>query len=326
MMQVCLYGQGTSQTKDSLQLVFYNVENLFDLDNDSETEDDEFTPAGKRYWTKKKYERKLNKISQSIFAFSNYKAPEIIGLCEIENKIVLLDLLGVQLFRKQAYKILHADSRDNRGIDVALLYDSIKTKPIFVDFIPTQIENGNFSRDILYAKMLVKSDTLHLFLNHWPSRYSGARETAHFRLKLAEILISKCDSILDKDSQANIILFGDFNDEPNNKSIQSITAYRLANSDEEVFYNLMIKSKIVLGTIKFQGIWNMFDQFIVSSNLKDGHGKFRIRNTSVANDSFLFEDDSRYMGLKPYRTYSGFKYTGGFSDHLPIKLVLEINR
>ncbi len=321
-----LNGQTNFSFNDSLQIVCYNVENLFDIVDDPATMDNEFLPKGDRHWTYLKYQRKLNHLSQAILSFSSFKLPEIIGLCEIENRNVLNDLLAVQLFKQSTYKIIHQDSRDRRGMDVGLIYDSTKINPLWIEFMPVSLNSSNYSRDILYTKILTNNDSLHFFVNHWPSRYTGAKNTAEIRQYAAHIVISKCDSILRKNMQAKIIIMGDFNDEPSDRSLKSLSTFKNSSLASKVFYNLMAENNNRLGTIKYQGLWSFFDQFIVSSNLFSKNQSLSIRYSDIATQNFLFTEDAKYLGKKPFRTFNGFKYIGGYSDHLPIKLVLNVAR
>ncbi len=320
-----LFGQTNNLLNDSLQIVFYNVENLFDIKDNPITLDNEFLPKGERHWTKFKYDRKLNHLSQAILFFSSFKLPEIIGLCEVENRSVLTDLINVQLFNQSNYKIIHQDSRDRRGIDVALIYDSTKITPLLIEFIPVKLPNNKYSRDILYAEVLINKDSLHLFVNHWPSRFTGSKNTEEFRQYAAQILVSKCDSILRNDKHAKIIIMGDFNDEPTDQSLSYLLEFKISFSKEKVFYKLIDDNRN-FGTIKYQGLWSCYDQFVVSSNLLNKNLNLYIRRSEIAKQSFLFTDDTKFLGKKPFRTYNGFKYLGGYSDHLPIKLILNVGK
>lgn len=320
------YGQNSTLLSDSLQIIFYNVENLFDIYDDPFTADDEFTPSGEMYWTKTKYLRKINHIGQAILALTKFQLPAMIGLCEIENKKTLEDLIQIQLLDQAPFKIIHKNSCDSRGIDVALIYDTTRVKALFYDFMPVQFSNGDCGRAILYAKVEVMGDSLHLFVNHWPSRYTGAKNTEDKRIEVSQILISKCDSILKTNPEAKLLLMGDFNDEPTDKSIEYLVSLKHFYSNKNVFLNLMKDDVKAKGTIKYQGRWSIFDQFMVSSNLKINKFGLCVEGVEIANQTFLFEDDDRYLGRRPFRTFNGFKYLGGFSDHLPIKLTLGIKK
>lgn len=321
-----LFAQCTYTSSDSIQIVFYNVENLFDVFDDPKTEDEEFTSQGLRKWNEVKYKRKINHLSQSILSLTSYQTPEIIGLCEIENREVIKDLVNVQLFKQSPYKIIHNNSRDRRGIDMGLIYDSTKINPLFIQFIPVQLKNENYSRELLYLKVLINSDSLHLFVNHWPSRYAGTRDSDASRMIASRLLVVKCDSIIEKNINAKIIIMGDFNDEPSDRSLLHLTDYKIEGSEGHAFCNLMADIINSKGTIKYQGQWFVFDQFIVTANLLNPNMNLSVRYTEIAMQQFLFEKDLKYLGRKPFRTYNGFRYLGGFSDHLPIKLILNVKK
>lgn len=319
-----LVGQNTVMINNSIQILFYNVENLFDITNDPLTEDDEFTPQGMRGWSQFRYNKKLNRISQAIITFSDFKFPEFIGLCEIENKKVVVDLINETVLKQAPYKIVHKDSPDTRGIDVGLIYDSILIKPLYSEFLTVRLSDGEFSRDILYLKVKIENDSMHLFVNHWPSRYTGARNSDDRRMEAANVLFQKCDSILRNEINAKIILMGDFNDEPKDKSVSVITENNFGQIEDRVMQNLMAEIPNGKGTIKFNGVWSVFDQFIVSKSLLNGNKGLNISGKAIiASNGFLFQKDDKNLGKMPFRTYNGFKYIGGYSDHLPIRLVIK---
>lgn len=319
-------GQNLGFKKDSIQILFYNVENLFDVSDDPLTEDDEYTPQGLRGWNQFRYNKKLNRISQSIISFADYKFPEIIGLCEIENKKVVVDLINETVLKQAPYKIVHKDSPDSRGIDVGLIYDSTMITPLFSEFLPVRFMDGEFSRDILYLKVKIESDSMHLFVNHWPSRYTGARNSDDRRMEAAHVLFQKCDSIIRNGLNSKIIIMGDFNDEPNDKSISVITENNFGQNEDRVMHNLMAEISNVKGTIKYNGVWSVFDQFIVSKSLLNNNGLNITDNAIIASNRFLFQDDVKNLGNMPFRTYNGFRYIGGYSDHLPVKLIVKYGR
>jgi len=317
-------GQNLDYKKDSIQILFYNVENLFDVSDDPLTDDDEFIPKGMRGWSQFRYNKKLNRISQAIISFADFKFPEFIGLCEIENRKVISDLINQTVLKQAPYKIVHKDSPDSRGIDVGLIYDSTMITPLFSEFLTVRLIDGEFSRDIMYIKVKIENDSMHLFVNHWPSRYTGARNSDNRRVEAANVLFQKCDSILRNEINAKIILMGDFNDEPNDKSVSVITESNFGQIEDRVMQNLMAGISNGKGTIKYNGMWSVFDQFIVSKSLLNNSNGLNITgNAIIASDGFLFQNDDKNLGKMPFRTYNGFNYIGGYSDHLPIKLVVR---
>lgn len=314
--------------------MFYNVENLFDTYNDSLTNDEEFLPEGVRYWDNYKYYNKINNIYKVIAAVGEWNLPAVIGLCEIENKKVLNDIVNNTPLVKYEYKIIHKNSPDRRGIDVGLLYRQDLFNPIGKEFIPINFPQNPESktRDILYVKGVAsETDTLHIFVNHWPSRWGGQLESEDRRLLVASVLKSKVDSVFNINTHANIIITGDFNDYPENKSLKDVLDAKLSYDQisEGNLYNLshnLAKSQNI-GTHKYQGEWGVLDQFIVSGNLLNPNNKIytQVGDVNIFNADFLLEQDESNFGFMPKRTFIGYKYNGGFSDHLPTYLILNFN-
>lgn len=296
------------QTVDSVVIGFYNLENLFDTLNDYQKEDDDFLPYGIHAWGSERYQKKILNLSRVINAMNSWQAPDVIGLCEVENRTVLVDLLQTKGLVEKGYAILHKDSPDNRGIDVCALYKPSVLHLLNYVFIEVQIsETERPTRDVLYAQFLrLKSnDTLHLFFNHWPSRYGGEEVSAHKRVFVAELLKHQVDSIVALSPQANIIVAGDFNDTPSNESIQLL----LADST----LNFAQTENALPGTHKFQAEWNTFDQFFISKSITN-------YTSFVFTPQWLLLNDEKYTGSKPFRTFNGPNYLGGYSDHFGIVL------
>ncbi len=313
-------------SRGDFRIAFYNVENLFDHKKDSLKLDDDFTPEGKYHWTFFKYKTKINKVAQTLLALGEWELPEVVGLCEIENRSVLEDLCKFSPLRKFKYEIVHYESEDKRGIDVALLYQSkkfklLKSEPIHVNL------GKEKTRDILYVKgRALSGDTLHIFINHFPSKYGGILQTLPKREKAAKTLRSKTDSIFYENALSKIILMGDFNDTPKSKSLEALGAKTSwEEPQEKELYNLSAKWSIYsnLGTHKFHGIWSILDQIIVSGGLFKGKGYLftSAEYGHIFDANFLLEKDKN-GGTKPFRTHNGLKYNNGFSDHLPIYLDL----
>lgn len=306
------------------RIMFYNVENLFDPFNDSLTQDGEFTEEGARHWTWYKFQTKLNQIYKVMMAAGDPYPPAIIGLCEIENRFVLKQLVYKTPFSKFNYKIVHEESPDRRGIDVGLLFDSkrfslLYYETILVDF---SFKPDSKTRDILYVKGVVMGlDTIHIFVNHWPSRWGGKMATDAKRKRAADILKSKTDSLFIVHQEPLIVVMGDFNDYPSDESLR-IHLDAGTNEENKDLVNLLLPfvDDYGVGSNKYKGKWGMLDQFIVSKYLLSDKSNLKVKyqKAFVLDASFLLESDSRYTGVRPNRTSIGYKYHGGFSDHLPV--------
>ena len=329
-----------------VRILFWNVENLFDYHDDSTTSDEEFTNEGAMHWSYSKLRKKLAHVGKTILAAGAWNPPGIIGFCEIENRYVLNKLIYDSPLKSFHYKIIHKDSPDRRGIDVALLYRESIFTPFHTEWITIRFpfDTAVKTRDILYAKgVLLDTDTLHLFVNHWPSRYGGEKISAPRRNYVASILRQKVDSINGSSLQTSvhspqkengiresriakpyILIMGDFNDEPDNESLLHILqAKPEASSTEPVeLVNLMYPKLHHEGSHKFRDHWGLLDQFVASGSFLNGETNLRIDPSSVTifKSDFLMKDDLKYLGNKPNRTFLGPRYQGGFSDHLPVYL------
>jgi hypothetical protein len=311
--------------------MFYNVENLFDIHDDPETADEEFTPIGIRHWTNRRLNKKLVNLSKVILNSTGWPTPHLIALCEVENRYVLEKLLKDTPLKTCTYKIIHKDSPDTRGIDVALLYNSNEFYPLDYMYFPLKGNTDTIlaTREILYVSgILGDADTIHIFVNHWPSRYSGLLESVEGRHIAAQTLRTCIDSVQTRYVNPKIIVAGDFNDQPFDESIALFLKAEKPTGDFENnrLYNLswpMIKEDIK--TMKYQMQWAVFDQLIVSGSLmKPENGLYTMTDWAmIAQLPYLLEKDVRYGGMKLNRTYIGYRYHGGFSDHLPVLLKLR---
>ena len=314
-----LSGQKTA----SYRIAFYNLENLFHPDNDSTKSDDDFTPEGPYNWNEFRYREKCNRMAKAILSIGEWQPPAIVGVAEIENRQALQDLVSTDVLRKFGYKIIHYESPDNRGIDVAMLYRSEIFTSHYSKAIRVSIpENKRFkTRDILYVKgSCDNSDTLHLFFNHWPSRYGGQAASEPKRIRAAVTLRKAVDSIQKLGYTTNIIIAGDFNDEWSNISLKdSLQAKPIKELQQSSLINLMASMPMNMGSHRYRGTWSYLDQIIVSNSLLSYQGTFVVKNSAwVVEHPFLLETDERYPGKVPFRTFVGRRYNGGFSDHLPI--------
>lgn len=309
-------------------ILFYNVENLFDTIDNPLTFDDDRTPTGKYKWSSEKYIQKLDRVAEVI---SNFKIngktviPDLIGLCEVENHQVLKDLVAHSDLRSYGYGIIHEDSPDERGIDVALLYrkktfipDSFKSHRLLIS---DQEHNREYTRDQLVVGGFLDNAEIHILINHWPSRRGGATKTAEYRQAAAKLCRKIIDSIQRLSPDPSFIVMGDFNDNPNDLSINHILLNRKQNNI--IMFNPMSELyRKGFGTVAYQDKWSLFDQIIISENLNSRNEQgYSLWKAGIYFDESLITHKGRYKGY-PYRTYSGSRYTGGYSDHLPVYLLL----
>jgi len=314
--------------RDTLRIVCYNTENFFDCEHDSLKNDLDFTPDGLYHWTPYKFKKKQTNVAQVIESIGRHNMPVLVGLCEIENDKALRELTQNSALKKYKYRYIHRESPDLRGVDVALLYQPHKFTPIKKEFIQINFPNDSATktRDVLYATgILANGDTLHVFVCHFPSHYKK-ESSDDKRIYVASVLHGKVDSIYHQSPKADIIIMGDFNNNPTDISISS--TLKALNPEEEIkpgnlynlYYNYQGKSNT--GTYKYKGQWSLFDQIIVSGNMLSPSSKtFANKNKAkIYSPGFLLEDDIKYGGTKPYRTYKGLKYNDGYSDHLPVYL------
>ena len=309
---------------ERVRLAFYNVENLFDYFDDSLKIDEAFLPRGENYWTKARYTIKQNNLAKTIIAMGGWEAPELIGLCEIENRYVLESLTKFTQLKSIGYEIIHKDSRDARGIDVAAIYRPDKLKLLNFEFYELNFpfDSTSRTRDILHAIMeLPNQDTLHFFVNHWPSKFGGEFETQPSRMFAAQFVRNKADSLLSINPNALIVITGDFNDEPEEESMTIGLGINtdLKNIRSNDLFNLMYDIRYVTGTHSFQNKWGVLDQFVVSGSLLKKNSRTLVyqRAAQVFDMDFLIMEGAT-GARRPFRTYQGPKYIGGYSDHLPI--------
>lgn len=290
-------------SQDSLTIISYNVENLFDYEHDTLKNDSSFMPDGMHHWTYYRYQTKLDRIAQVIVNISGWESAALVGLCEVENARCLRDLCYI--LKRFHYKYIHYESADERGIDVALLYDSTKVKILNSKSLHVPLKN-DLTRDILYIKaLLTSSDTLHTMICHLPSKLGGTSTTDWKRKAAKQVIQQHIDSILCLQPHASIVVMGDMNSHPEN--------------DLQNMHNMMIDSeKEGKGTHKYQGIWSCLDQFYISASLCGN------AQATIFSPEWLLEDDSKHLGYQPKRTFIGFRYHAGFSDHLPIVLRLTL--
>jgi predicted extracellular nuclease len=324
LLSISLFTCNNCHSQQKLSVLFWNVENLFYPADDSLTDDNEFTPGGLRYWTFNRYKIKCNLIWKTIFLSGNEGPPDIIALCEIENRKVLDELFSFSPLKDYNYQIIHQDSPDPRGIDVALVFRKDKISLIDSSLIPFSIPElkGRMTRDILHSTFLWEGDTLDLFVNHWPSKYGGTGYTDVLRMKAAELLKSKVKKLLEISDLRTVVCCGDFNDIIESRSLQLLI--KPMDEMNATLRKVEYSGLFVKGTIKFQGNWEVIDHFFVNANLEDTVRDYNIKisEAEILVHDFLLSDDEKYGDKQPYRTYLGYRYIGGISDHLPVRLRL----
>ena len=328
---------------EPVRVAFWNMENFFDPYVDSTKTYNAFTEDGMQHWTKTRFYRKRNNMYKAILAMSENRPLGIIGMCEVENEYVLSSLFEQTPLKKHNYRWVLYEGPDKRGIDPAIVYSLDHFMLVESAVIPyyNPEDTAYHSRDILYAKFVATggpstgsgtavADTLHVFVNHWPSRYSGELETVGSRSCSAAILRAKVDSIIaaaPEGYQPKVIMMGDLNDCPTDPSVYDVLRARHPSEMEEgCFVNLFGKNDGLgfEGTLKHQADWQIFDQIIVTPAVIDGEGlHYQEGSARIFHADFMLEDDETYHGKKLFRTYIGPRYFGGFSDHLPVYIDLE---
>ncbi len=305
---------------------FYNLENLFDVKDDPNTLDDDFTPDGYKKWSTRRYKKKLYKLAKTISKIggeATINPVALIGIAEVENKEVIEDLIGGEALRDIDYGYVHYDSPDERGIDTALIYhkscfEVLHSEPITL-LVYEKDGKRDTTRDILYVKGKLNKEEVHVFVNHWPSRRSGNAETSYKRIEAAETLKGFMARIEASEENPNYIIMGDFNDGPESESIKT-----LMQSDR--LYNPMEKLlTLERGSANYKRSWMLFDQIMVSHNFFNYEkGTHSFAHANIFDDEFLTEFKGKHQGM-PYRTYKGKKYIGGYSDHFPVYIQLKFN-
>ncbi len=299
------------QAQTTRTIAFYNVENLFDTLDHPVKNDNEFLPEGSYEWTSERYKTKISRINQVI---DSLQVPMILGLCEIENKAVVQDVVNAGSM-KNTHAIVHFESLDQRGIDNAIIYDKTILTLVQSGIIRFDMPAPNSpSRDIVWAKFSRGKDTILAMVNHWPSRYGGQVESEPKRLVASIAASAFIDSVLDANKKMNIIFMGDLNDHPDNKSVELIA--------ESLKPMICEKSGKFGGSHNYRGEWGILDHLMVSKAFLKKRTKVKKRTAEIYSPDFLLTE---YKGnIVPKRMYGGRKYLGGYSDHLPIVIEVQM--
>jgi endonuclease/exonuclease/phosphatase family metal-dependent hydrolase len=308
-------------TGQEFSVMFYNAENLFDTSDDTTRNDDEFLPRGSRRWTGTRYRNKIAGVSRVIAAAGEWELPPVIGLCEVENEKVVRDLAYSTLLSAGNYGIVHRESPDPRGIDLALLFrrEMFRIEAVR-SWVPETKEDSPWeSRNLLYVKMTMGEDTLHVILCHFPSRRGGMLAAERLREEMAALVRMKTDSVVNASPGASVIVMGDFNVRPDDNIMTEIAGDGMLVNTAEGF------SASGKGSYRYQGTWELIDQILVTTAMADGNGSFTTDPMSFRCVSlpFMLTTDPGYPGMKPYATYVGFRWAGGYSDHLPVMITVR---
>lgn len=307
-------------------IAFYNLENLFDTVDDPNTLDDDFTPKGFKRWKDSRYRSKIRKLGRAISRVGedeDLHPPVLIGVAEVENDKVLEKLLKTKYLEDIPLDYVHFDSPDERGIDTGLIYNKQHFKVLAAETLPLLIENQNgdrdFTRDILYVHGMLNQEEIHVFVNHWPSRRDGVDETKYKRIEAANTILRKINTLNVSAEKLNVMIMGDFNDDPNSESIKVLMETGLFINP---FQKLLSPFS---GSANYKGKWSLFDQIILShSFLNHEVGTHSFHKAAIFSPRFLKEWKGRYKG-NPFRTFAGKKYIGGYSDHFPVYVTMYFN-
>jgi len=311
---------------------FYNLENFYDTVDNPTVNDDEFTPNGRKNYNSEIYWDKVQKLATVISQMGvdiNPDGPAILGVAEIENDTVLNDLVNHPLLKKRGYKIIHYDSKDARGVDVALLYNPKYFTPEQSDKLFVQLPEGSkdsyFTRDVLWVKGKLDGETIHVYVNHWPSRLGGEERSAPARKAAALVCKNHIDSIAKITPDPKVVIMGDLNDDPVSPSVAIVLNAKGKEKDVRKggLFNPWIELyKKGIGTVAYQDAWGLFDQILISYPWlsKDQSGWFYYRQ-HIFNREYMVENIGKYKGY-PMRTWDGNRYRGGYSDHFPTYIVL----
>lgn len=331
LLAIWLWASWTVTAQQHYRIMFYNVENLFDTYDDPLTRDDEFTPFGAKHWTKARYMIKMRQLAEVMDSVGNEEWPLVIGLAEVENRRVLEDLTTKTVLADGGYGIVHQDSPDRRGIDVAMLFrkDCLEVQKVDFLTIPFPEDTTIRTRDILYAETVLEHrDTFYFFVCHFPSMIGGEQQSEWRRERAASVIRHKVDSLFKQSREADIIIMGDLNGKANT-SAQKVL--RTKSSDkhikaEELYNTGYYLLKKNYGSYRYKSHWQTIDHMIVSGGLLSGNHRCQVsRRLTVYTAPFLLEEDKTYFGFKPRPTYRGPRYTGGPSDHLPVYLELKVH-
>lgn len=308
---------------DTLFVAFWNLQNLFDTEDDPLTKDEEFLPSAEKEWTQERLDKKFYNLSRVIRLMNNGNGPDILGVCEVEHK-ALLDSMVNKFLHDLEYDVAYMESPDERGIDNGLIYKKNIFELVNVSADSVFLSAQDKTRLLLKVVLKANDELLNIFVNHFPSRGGGEFESQPKRIKAAEVLKKNVDIILNSDQLANVIVIGDFNDEPNNKSIAEVLSAEKYFCDSTSYSNSLLlnlsyeKFNQGIGSYRYKDDWNMIDQIIVSRNLIDGKVFNYVCGSFEVFKPFLLQTHTGKFEGTAFPTYGGNRYLGGFSDHYPV--------
>ena len=318
---------GSSPAQNAI-LGFYNLENLFDTENDPTINDEQFLPDGDYQWTTERYQHKLTNMAKVLsLVAKEYGGPVAMGVSEIENEKVLIDLVNQPELKPLNWGVVHHDSPDRRGVDVALLYQKDRFHVLYKLPYRLVTSDTNFrTRDQLLVKGVIDgTDTIHIIVNHWPSKLGGEKRSMPKRMAAAELSKHISDSIMQSNPYAKIVIMGDLNDNPDSKSILVGLGAKKKPQETQMYqlYNPMYK-------LYMDGIWsyvyrdepNVIDQTIISYGLLNAQHGYKFKSAQIFRKDFMFTKSGSFEGV-PLRTFASGTYLGGYSDHLPVYIILE---
>ena len=336
LLIISLGFKANSQKVEALAVGFYNLENLFDTINDPHNPgDDEFTPEGKKHWNSKRYWHKIHHMAYAISKIAvdkkfGIKGLSVLGVSEVEHKSVLEDIVKDSLLKSRNYKIIHYESPDHRGIDVALLYNPKVFKVEHSKQVPLKIKDKpNFhTRSQLVVTGKLMGEHFAFIVNHWPSRYGGEKRSLPFRIAAAKLAYHLIDSLKKDNPNIKIVLMGDLNDDPISKSIKKYLHSKGIKSEvgpNDVYNPFEKLFKEGIGSLAYHDNWDLFDNMFVTPNMlmknKNDLNGWKFFKARVFNKEFLKQKDGKFAGY-PFRTYVGDNFMGGYSDHFPVYIVL----
>lgn len=319
------------------KVVFYNIENFFDTINDPEVLDDEFTPEGPKKWNSAKYNQKLGNIERVLFDIASIdkEYPAVIGLSEVENRTALEDIVATRKLAPANYRIVHFDSPEARGVDVAFFYRPDVFKIEGQHPVRTVIPSipGFKTRDILTMWGTIENEPFFFMVAHWPSRLGGKEASEFKRIAVGQQMRSIADSVLRANPATKVVMMGDFNDDPTDKSIAQGLGAKFKQKDLQPgdLYNPYADMlKAGYGTLAYGDAWNIFDNIVVSENLAKGStGALKLQPAAgskfygnVFKQHYMVQKEGQFKGY-PLRTYVGNNFQGGFSDHFPVYIYIS---